>query len=367
MISLVLSLGCAKAPEVVAAPVVNLPNVQATSLGKRTVVLYNKKVPGSKELAEYYAAKRGIPSDHIAVTNVSDTIEMALGELTEGLYVHLKAKIKELVAKGDKIDFIVLAKGIPLRTWQDRHYSVDGYISTMDLNMPHVKNDPPTGDELNKIANPYFGKNEPFSHAKFGIYLVTRLDGYTFEDARKLVDNAALAKPNKGPFFFDSDPGRKGGGYGHLETSMSDAEKNLKSKGFEAVLESSSAFTNPGRSIAGYASWGSNDGHFDLGTYRALKFLPGAIAETFVSTSGRTFEPGTEGGQSLVADLVKSGVTGVKGYVKEPYAFALAKPDIMFDRYTSGYTIAESFYMASPLVKWKDIVVGDAICSPYKK
>ncbi|MEQ1821404.1 MAG: TIGR03790 family protein [Fimbriimonadaceae bacterium] len=366
LISLVLGLGCAK-PEVAEIEPVKLPNVAVSDLGKRTVVLYNKKVPGSKELAEFYASKRGIPPSHIAITNVAETEEMALGELTEGLYVHLRTKIKELVDQGEKIDFIVFSKGIPLRTWQDRHYSVDGYVSTMDMQLPHVKNDPPTGEELQKIANPYFGKSEPFSHAKYGFYLVTRLDGYTFEDARRLVENAARALPNKGPFFLDSDPGRRSGGYEHLEKSLANSEKNLKSKGYEVVLESTDLFVKPGQPVAGYASWGSNDGHFDLGAYRGIQFKPGAIAETFVSTSGRTFIPGTEGGQSLIADLVRSGVTGVKGYVKEPYAFALAKPDILFDRYTSGFTLAESFYMASPLLKWKDIIVGDAICAPYKK
>jgi uncharacterized protein (TIGR03790 family) len=116
----------------------------------------------------------------------------------------------------------------------------------------------------------------------------------------------------------------------------------------------------------GYASWGSNDGAFSLDAYRRLRFQPGSIAETFVSTSGRTFRR-TSGGQSLVADLIEQGLTGVKAYVSEPFTVALAKPEILFDRYTSGYNLAESFYMASPLAGWKDIVVGDPLCRPYPR
>ncbi len=369
LISLLLGVGCAKPivkePAWVAPSIVQ--KVPVSALGKRTVVIYNRLVEGAKELAEYYAAKRGLPSENIVITALVKTEDMSLGELQNNLFAHLGQKIKELKGKGQPIDFVVLAKGIPIRVWQDRNYSVDGYVATMDMQIPNVKNDPPTGEELRKIANPYFGKNEPFSHSKFGFYLVTRLDGYTFDDARRLVDNSAAAKPNKGPFFLDSDPGRRSGGYQELETSMTNSEKNLKAKGLEVVFESSNTFVKPGQAVAGYASWGSNDGHFDLEAYRGIQFLPGAIVETFVSTSGRTFIPGTQSGQSLIADLIKSGVTGVKGYVNEPYAFALAKPDILFDRYTAGYTLAESFYMASPLLKWKDIVVGDAICAPYKK
>ena len=69
----------------------------------------------------------------------------------------------------------------------------------------------------------------------------------------------------------------------------------------------------------------------------------------------------------MIADLIQQGVTGVKGYVSEPYTGALARPDILFDRYTTGYTLAESFYMASPMIKWKDVVVGDPLCCPYRK
>lgn len=62
----------------------------------------------------------------------------------------------------------------------------------------------------------------------------------------------------------------------------------------------------------GYASWGSNDGTFSLDEYRKLRFKPGALVETYVSTSARTFKP-TTGGQSMIADLIAQGVTGVKG------------------------------------------------------
>jgi hypothetical protein len=55
----------------------------------------------------------------------------------------------------------------------------------------------------------------------------------------------------------------------------------------------------------------------------------------------------------------------VKGYVSEPLTLGLCRADILFGRYTAGYTLAESFAAASPLVKWKDVVVGDPLCAPY--
>ncbi len=96
-----------------------------------------------------------------------------------------------------------------------------------------------------------------------------------------------------------------------------------------------------------------------------FSWVPGSIAETFVSTGGRSFTYGTWYGQSLVADLLRDGVTGVKGYVYEPFLTAIAHPDILFDRYTDGYNLAESYYMASNFIGWMDVVVGDPKMAPY--
>ncbi len=94
-------------------------------------------------------------------------------------------------------------------------------------------------------------------------------------------------------------------------------------------------------------------------------WVPGAIAETFVSTGGRSFNIGTSYGQSLVADLIREGVSGVKGYVYEPYLTAIAHPDILFDRYTLGYNLAESYWYASQLYGWMGTVIGDPKIQPY--
>jgi uncharacterized protein (TIGR03790 family) len=192
------------------------------------------------------------------------------------------------------------------------------------------------------------------------------LDGYTEEDADHLIDNSVAAKAEKGPFFFDAKPGHFKGGYEELNAGLLRVTDLLKAKGLTSTTDSVGEFVAPAAPLAGYASWGSNDEHFNADAYHALKFLPGALAETFVSTSARSFLP-TETGQSMIADLIAQGVTGVKGYVSEPYTQALCRCDILFDRYTSGYNLAESFYMASPMIKWKDVVIGDPLCCPYAK
>jgi uncharacterized protein (TIGR03790 family) len=197
------------------------------------------------------------------------------------------------------------------------------------------------------------------------MFLVTRLDGYDIEDCLKLVDDSLEAKPEKGPFFFDPAANRRAGDYGLLQKEMLFMANLMGRRGYQVEIGKPGAFAAPPGPLAGYCSWGSNDSSYKRDVYRELRFKPGALAETFVSTSGRTFSDRDAPGQSLVADLVAQGVTGVKGYVSEPRIFALAHPQILWDRYTSGYDLAESFYMSSAVLGWKDVVIGDPLCRPY--
>jgi uncharacterized protein (TIGR03790 family) len=337
------------------------PKVRTDSAESRRVFLIiNDSSPESKEIGEFYRVQRMIPAENVMHITAPPKDDIQQYDYEQMIERHVKAKLK---ANKNPIDFIVLTKGFPLRV----HYgsfALDQLLACINMPLEPIKN--PTKEDVERCLNPYFSKNEKFSSKKYGFYLVTRLDGYTAADAKKLVMNSLAAKAHKGPFLFDADPTRTSNGYKIMQDSLLRAADVLKTKGLQVTLDETSKFVGPSSPVAGYASWGSNDRAFDLAAYKGIKFLPGALAETFVSTSGRTFSS-TSGGQSLVADLIASGVTGVKGYVSEPYTFALAKPDIIFDRYTSGFNLAESFYMGSLVLKWKDVVIGDPLCAPYAK
>jgi len=357
--------GCERTPEVrveTEIPVVQDVDPEA----KRVLVVINKASQDSVAVGGYYVAKRKVPRSNVAMIDVPTADNILPAQYKSGI----EAPIQEAIKKsGHSIDFIVLTKGVPLRLQDGGGPSVDGQLAAMNLKLTYIgKLDPKTGeDQIKKSLNPYYQAKERFTSKKFGgMYLVTRLDAYTLTEAKRLVDLSLAAKPDKGPFFFDASPGHTGGGYGETQKTLFAAQALLKSRGFETTLDETGPFVAPPDPLMGYASWGSNDGSFNLDTYRKLRFKPGALAETFVSTSGRTFTP-TTGGQSLIADLVTQGVTGVKGYVSEPFTFALAQPDILFDRYVSGFNLAESFYAASLVTYWKDIVIGDPLCRPYAK
>ena len=335
------------------------PSVSPSPESNRVLVIVNSNSPMSEELGRFYIRTRAIPAKNLLEVRIGTDDDTSYADCKNKLLAPLRDKL----ASTPNIKYIVLVKGMPLRIWDKGKLSIDGQVAVVAL--PPDELDKANANTDSGTPNPYYRKDEHFEPSKYGFFLVTRLDGYDATDVRRLILDSTLAKPEKGLFFFDAKGGRAGA-YGELHDSLLNASEVLKQKGFDAKTENTPAFVAPDEALAGYASWGSNDEQFSLDTYHRLRFKPGSLAETFVSTSGRTFTR-TTGGQSLIADLIAQGVTGMKGYVSEPYTFALAHPDILFDRYTSGYTLAESFYMASPMIRWKDVVVGDPLCAPYRR
>ena len=323
----------------------------------QVLVVVNDRSQASKAIGAYYVKRRQIPAENLVRLSTAEVEETSQDTFESDILKPVRAAIR---ACPNEIEYVVLTKGIPIRI-REGGYSVDGRLAAMDLPSREVR------PGMRLTPNPYFAKNEPFDAAKFGMVLVTRLDGYTVADCKKLVDDSIAAKPEKGPYYFEPAKNRVGGDYGQLQGEMLAAARFLKDRGAKVDIGKAGAFAAPTTALAGYCSWGSNDSSYKRDVYRKLRFKPGALAETFVSTSGRTFSDPDAAGQSLAADLIAQGVTGVKGYVSEPFVFALAHPGLLLDRYTSGYNLAESFYMASMAIGWKDVVIGDPLCRPYGK
>ncbi|MFI5386945.1 MAG: TIGR03790 family protein [Fimbriimonadales bacterium] len=367
----------------------------------RTLVVLNTDSPTSLAVGADYMRKRGVPAK--LLVHCQDSAESAAKETIPypAFRDEIESPLRVYLSKHPKIDFIVLTKGIPIRITgapglgvSSTQPSLDSFVAALDYGsfkgaIKVTLTD--TGFSGTAWANRFWNSTERFSHAKFGGYLVTRLDGYTEDQARLLVawSLASEKQPPAGEILLDSCPsfgyadarsqpmsiftgtpdpavGVKSVNelpYNTYNGDMVRASELLGARKIPFALEKTDAFV-AGSDLMGYCSWGSNDSHFTPANYGKLRFAPGGIAETAVSTSARTFLP-TTGGQSLIADLVAQRVSGVKGYCDEPLLQAIASPSILFDRYTRGWTLAESFYAASRFVGWEDIVVGDPICQPY--
>lgn len=368
----------------------------------RVLVVANSASKVSVSIAEYYRVKRGV-QNRVEITCPDSSTGAGAESIDYSAYVDkIEKPIKAYLASHPKIDFIVLTKGVPIRLLNAPGIGLANKQPSLDSTLASVDYQARPGCVTISISdsgfvgtcyvNNFWNAKGRFSHSKYGGYLVTRLDGYTEADAKALVDSSLSAEKGKpsGAFLIDVCPAKgdaditiqprgplgppdKGGkptlgdvGYNDFNADMKKAAEKLAGRALKYEMDETDTFIGSRRGLIGYVSWGSNDNKFDANAYKSLQFAPGAVAETAVSTSGRTFLP-TSGGQSLIADLIAQGVTGVKGYTDEPLLTAVASPSILFERYTRGWTLAESFYAASRLIGWEDVVIGDPICCPYRQ
>jgi uncharacterized protein (TIGR03790 family) len=352
--------------------------------GANVLVVVNSASATSMAIAARYLRARAVPADQVVrlTTSVGEEIDRAQYEQ------QIERPIADWLtsrAAQDRILYIVLIKGVPLRISgttgrNGTQASVDSELTLLYRRLAgaRVGLSGPT-------PNPYFAGTraadewKPFSHADYDIYLVSRLDGFTDRDAIGLVDRGA-APARSGAFLLDSQ-----GAEGERITSgwLRAASEALTASGYagRVELESTPAAATGRTHVIGYASSGSNDP--SLGRRRlGVGFAPGALAMLLVSTDARTvseppaqWQPGGSAAadasfrgstQSLAADLIRDGAAGVGGYVAEPFLDGTLRPDILFPSYVAGANLVEAFYRAMPSLSWQTVVFGDPLCAPFR-
>ena len=358
--------------------------VASAQTGANILVVANASSPDSLALAGEYAASRGVPPEQVVRLTLPLADDVEFTAFQREIQVPLASW---LASRGlqDRILYIVLVKGVPLRirgtTGRDGTVaSVDSELALLYRRMTGAVV-PLTGAE----PNPYYlgeqplAAARPFSRRAFDTYLVTRLDGYTAADVRSLIARGA-APATRGVIVFDQKPPLDQPG---VNRWLQEAANRLAAagQGDRVVLEATSRAAAPAADVLGYASWGSNDPAVER--VPPFTFVPGAVAVQFVSTDARTvappsdsWKPGACGDraryhagspQSLAGDLVRAGATGVGAQVAEPYIDGTIRPHILFPAYLAGFTLAEAFYLATPQLSWQGVVVGDPLAAPFPR
>jgi uncharacterized protein (TIGR03790 family) len=88
---------------------------EAPALSARDlVVVYNRNVADSQDVATYYAEKRHVPPDNLVGVDVSTTEDMSRWEFDKKLSPPVRALVNKLETQG-RIPAILLVYGIPLR------------------------------------------------------------------------------------------------------------------------------------------------------------------------------------------------------------------------------------------------------------
>ena len=335
------------------------------------LVVVNQSSALSRKIGEYYAERRRIPASNICRLNATTDEEISRSDYNDQIAHPIQNYLRGHNLT-EKVLYIVTTAGVPLKVRGNlgpaaEAASVDSELTLLYFDLHGRAHSIPAG-----VANPFFGKtNAPFRHPDFPIYLVTRLAGFDFDDVKGMVDRALIAR-NRGKFVLDL----KGSDNTQGNAWLLQAAQQLPRD--RVILDSSPMVLDRQSDVIAYASWGSNDPDRKE-RHLGFHWLPGAIMTEYVSTNGRTFARppdswnlGAWGNsranfagspQSLTADYIHDGATGASGHVYEPYLPYTPRPNILLPAYYHGRNLAESYYLAIPLLSWMNIVVGDPLCS----
>jgi uncharacterized protein (TIGR03790 family) len=369
------------------------------SPGEEVAVIYNLNfAPESRQVAEHYARRRGIPTNNLIGFKLPRTEQINRETFTTQLQRPLVKELEERglasfhgelipaaegvlggvarVLTSSKVRYLALAYGVPVRITREatlheavsdklpealrrNEAAVDSELACLPLLERRL---PLTGP----CRNPFFGTtNFAALHPTNGVFLVTRLDGPSAQMAMGLVDRALEAETNGfwGRAYFDVR-GLTNGGYAKGDAWIRAAAEAVRKQGFEVTLdEKGPTFPAwfPMPQIAVYAGWydGAVSGPFTRGH---VEFMPGAVAYHLHSFSAAAIRnPKTY----WVGPLLARGVAATMGFVAEPYLDLTPDVGMFFTFLLSiGCNLAEAAYISQPTLSWQMTVVGDPLYCP---
>lgn len=369
----------------------------APDLARQVLIVYNEVEPAGKALADYYAGKRGVPTNQICAIHVrnaetishaefnSDIREPILRFLTRnGLWQQeprsgTDPKLGEmptLVTVDNKISFVALMYGVPLRIEPDPSAALDPF--SLDMQVQRRREEASVDSELallptmgspvaGPLGNPFYGRSAmrfdaPLNRA---MVLVGRLDGPDPQTVRRMIDDAVTVERHGllGRAYFDSQ-GMHGNSHAEGDDWLRASYRLFRDAGFDSELdESPDVFGQdyPMTAVAVYAGWYTGDvtGPFRRETFR---FRPGGIGYHIHSFSGASVRTT----QSYwVGPLLAKGAAVSMGNVYEPSLTMTPHVDIFFRRLLDGATFLEAAYASQPVLSWQTTFAGDPLYRPF--
>jgi uncharacterized protein (TIGR03790 family) len=355
-------------------------------LAPATIVVFNKDVPESAELAKFYAQKRGIARDHLVGLSISPTEEISRDEYDTMIRDPLRAAFKErgwwtlneprggpVTVATNSIRFVALIKGVPLKVRQVADYAGD------KPGMPPIanRNDASVDSEIaalgafssqisGPLPNPYFKSYRAISEVEnSAVLLVCRLDAPEVATVRRMITDAIETEKIGlwGRAYIDGAH-NSGNGLSIGDHWLAEARDQLHKAGVPLIYEDTpEIFPNsyPMTDAALYYGWYTETvaGPFTLPDFQ---FAPGAVAVHIHSFSASTLH---DEKKNWAGPLLSKGAAATIGNVYEPYLQLTAHLDVFNDRLLHGFTFAESSFMAMPVLSWMSVMAGDPLYRPY--
>jgi uncharacterized protein (TIGR03790 family) len=355
-------------------------------LAESTVVVYNKTVPDSVELAKFYAEQRGIAQDYLVGLDCPVEEEITRQQYDATIAEPVREAFTQRhwwtlnqspgespVVTASTIRFVAVIKGVPLKIRATKDYpgdhsgagpignrneaSVDSELAALGFFSRQISR---------LIRNPYFQNFRVIQEIENpALLLVCRLDAPSAATVRKMIIDAMETEKNGlwGRAYVDAAH-KTGTGLAAGDQWLAEITEQFHKVGIPVVYDDTPAIfpdAYPMTDCALYYGWysGGVAGPF---TQPDFRFVPGAIAVHIHSFSAKTLR---DPNANWVGPLVSKGAAASLGNVYEPYLQLTARLDIFNDRLLHGFTFAESAYMSIPALSWMSVMVGDPLYRPY--
>jgi uncharacterized protein (TIGR03790 family) len=363
-----------------------IPGLAEKPLAPATIVVFNKDVPESVELAKFYAQKREIARDHLVGLSISKTEEIGRDEYDTMIRDPLRAIFKErgwwklneprsgpITVASNSIRFVALIKGVPLKIRAAANYPGDkpGGPPLGNRNDASVDSEVAAlgafSDQISgPLPNPYFQSYRAIAEAQnSAVLLVCRLDAPQAATVRRMITDAIQTEKTGlwGRAYIDGAHNSPGG----LDVGdhwLAAVRDQLHKVGVPLIYEDTPEIfptSYPMTDCALYYGWyaGTMAGPF---TQPDFQFVPGAVAVHIHSFSASTLH---DENANWAGPLLSKGAAATIGNVYEPYLQLTAHLDLFNDRLLHGFTFAESAYMSAPVLSWMSVMVGDPLYRPY--
>lgn len=371
--------------------------------GSDVVVLFNSKLPASREVAEHYAKKRSVPDAQVIGLPMAETEEITRADYRSQILEPFAQKLEEakiisfkeatrtnatgasekiMAVSDSKVRYAVLCFGVPVKIAADptlnepefatarpelrrNEAAVDSELALLPLF--HAKY-PLSGP----LGNRWYGAtNAATLHPTNGILMVARLDGPNPEIAKRLVDDALKAEDVGlwGRAYFDArsvtDAGYKFG-----DDMLTNAAGVVARWGFETVIDKQPEVFPTGyplSHVAIYAGWYEYNvtGAFAENSAPPVEFMPGAFAYHLHSYSAQLLR---DHQQRWVGPLLTRGATATMGCTDEPYLDGTPDIQAFLGRWTFlGFSFGEAAYASQKALSWQITVIGDPLYRPFAR
>jgi uncharacterized protein (TIGR03790 family) len=199
----------------------------------------------------------------------------------------------------------------------------------------------------------------------FRTLMVSRLDGPNYEIIKGLIDKALKAEKTglKGIAYIDSRGIVKKDLYGYFDQSLRDLGAFIRSSTKMPIkAEQTGQHFQPGScpQTAVYCGWYSAKKYVD-----AFDFVDGAVGFHIASFEAQQLrDPHSS---TWCAAMLADGITATLGAVDEPYLHTFPQPKAFFEELFKGGCLVEAYYYSKPFNSWQFVLIGDPLYRPFKK